>query len=123
MDLLTSILKSNLSDTRGPPLTAAESKAGNMTVNAAVKSLLDDIQYEILKQCDENKSGQRKRKSSGSETEGESGSEDEGEDWSRWESGDSVTKAAETEVKMNGIVFWGKWAFAEMGDGSFWQIS
>lgn len=44
VDLLTSILKSNLSDS-----TVENSE----NVDAAVKSLLDDIQYEILKQNDE----------------------------------------------------------------------
>jgi len=45
VDLLTSILKSNLSN----------SEPSSTTTTTAVKSLLDDIQYEILKQADDIK--------------------------------------------------------------------
>lgn len=69
VDLLTSILKSNLSE----PV-----ENGDVTpVDAAIKSLLDDIQYEILKQGDDNKSNYKKQKT-GSDT--ESGTEDEADD-------------------------------------------
>ena len=48
VDLLTSILKSNLKS--NDTLTADHTE----TVDSAVKSLLDDIQYEISKQTDDN---------------------------------------------------------------------
>jgi len=47
VDLLTSILKSNLTNTEN-------NNNNNANVDLAVKSLLDDIQYEILKQAEEN---------------------------------------------------------------------
>lgn len=75
VDLLTSILKSNLSE----PIT----NNGVTPVDAAVKSLLDDIQYEILKQGDDNKSNYKKQ-TTGSDT--ESGSEDEADDTDNWSS-------------------------------------
>lgn len=75
VDLLTSILKSNLSE----PAT----NNGVAPVDAAVKSLLDDIQYEILKQGDDNKSNYKKQKT-GSDT--ESGTEDEADDTDNWPS-------------------------------------
>jgi hypothetical protein len=50
VDLLTSILKSNLTNTENN---------NNTNVDLAVKSLLDDIQYEILKQAEENNNNTR----------------------------------------------------------------
>lgn len=64
VDLLTSILKSNLSE------PVEEKRVPSETVNAAVKSLLDDIQYEILRQDDE-KSLKSKEEAADSATEDE----------------------------------------------------
>lgn len=50
VDLLTSILKSNLNNH-----TSSSNTNTNSNVDVAVKSLLDDIKYEILKQTDDKR--------------------------------------------------------------------
>lgn len=104
VDLLTSILKSNLSDTKTPESVASN---GITPVDAAVKSLLDDIQYEILKQSDDNKSSHKKQKS-GSDT--ESDTEDEADETDNWSSSrwplvvDTTTKTSPTPQQQHGVV-------------------
>lgn len=72
VDLLTSILKSNLSDTASKPHNSQRDG-----VDAAVKSLLDDIQYEIQKQGDEKQAKKKLNGNSESDTDEQSDSDDE----------------------------------------------
>lgn len=77
VDLLTSILKSNLSADSSRSSSNIENGGKNDGVDAAVKSLLDDIQYEILKQGDDSKSKSTKNRKNKKDEKDDSATEDE----------------------------------------------
>lgn len=78
VDLLTSILKSNLNKNNSSNTNNTNQNSNsNSNVDVAVKSLLDDLQYEILKQAEENKS---LKKSGDEEVDSSSATDNEHED-------------------------------------------
>ncbi len=116
VDLLTSILKSNLSNNE-------ESATDTNTATTAARSLLDDIQYEILKESDEIKNfpNSKSHQSTDSATDDEDLTDDaddqntsladlaaDNECSVDWNSSSSVARQPEKTLTDSSNIFWAK---------------